>query len=142
MNAFVLTLADPDATLENAGGKGMSLAKMLLAGLPGRRVAVLGEMLELGEDHEAGHRTVGAAAAAVVERLIVVGPDARGIVDGAVEAGLPADAIQHVPDGETALDSLRPRLRDGDTLLVKASRGIELDRLVDALRLELGEAAR
>ena len=104
--------------------------------------AVLGEMLELGDGHDAGHVTVGAAAAAVVERLIVVGPDARGIVEGALEAGMPADHVQHVVDGEAALDALRPRLRDGDTVLVKASRGIELDRLVDALRLELGEAAR
>ena len=55
---------------------------------------------------------------------------------------MPADHVQHVVDGEAALDALRPRLRDGDTVLVKASRGIELDRLVDALRLELGEAAR
>lgn len=126
----------------NASPASVIAALDLLAGLPGRRVAVLGEMLELGDDHETGHRTVGTAAAAVVERLVVVGRDAGGIVQGAQEAGLPAEAIQHVPDGETALDALRPRLRDGDTLLVKASRGIELDRLVDALRLELGEAAR
>ena len=48
--------------------------------------------------------------------------------------------IHHVDDVEAALDVLRPRLRDGDAVLVKASRGIGLDRLVDALRLELGEA--
>ena len=47
-----------------------------------------------------------------------------------------------MPDAEAALDALRPRLRDGDVVLVKASRGVELDLLVDGLRLELGEAAR
>lgn len=126
----------------NASPASVVAALDLLAGLPGRHVAVLGEMLELGDGHQAGHETVGAAAAAVVERLVVVGDDARGIVAGALEAGMPAEHIQHVPDGEAALDALRPRMRDGDTILVKASRGVELDRLVDALRLELGEAAR
>jgi UDP-N-acetylmuramoyl-tripeptide--D-alanyl-D-alanine ligase len=47
-----------------------------------------------------------------------------------------------VPDAEAALDALEPRLRDGDVVLVKASRGIGLDRVVDALRLTMGEAAR
>jgi UDP-N-acetylmuramoyl-tripeptide--D-alanyl-D-alanine ligase len=73
---------------------------------------------------------------------VVVGPEAEGIVEGAHEAGLDAARIHYVPDVDTALDALRPRLRDGDTVLVKASRGIGLDRLVDALRLELGEVAR
>jgi UDP-N-acetylmuramoyl-tripeptide--D-alanyl-D-alanine ligase len=126
----------------NASPGSVTAALDLLAGLPGRRVAVLGEMLELGDAHESGHREVGVAAGAVVELLVVVGVDARGIVDGALEAGLEPGRIHHVPDAEAALDTLRPRLRDGDVVLVKASRGIALDRLVDGLRLELGEAAR
>jgi UDP-N-acetylmuramoyl-tripeptide--D-alanyl-D-alanine ligase len=126
----------------NASPGSVVAALELLAGLPGRRLAVLGEMLELGEGHDAGHLAVGNAAARVVERLIVVGSDAHGIVDGAIDAGMTPDHIQHVADGEAALEALRPRLRDGDVVLVKASRGVELDRLVDALRLELGEADR
>ena len=120
----------------------MLAALDLLAGLPGRRVAVLGTMLELGEGHESGHLSVGEAAGRTVELLVVVGPEAEGIVEGAQEAGLDAGRIHHVTDVDTALDVLRPRLRDGDAVLVKGSRGIGLDRLVDALRLELGEAAR
>ncbi len=77
----------------------------------------------------------------VAELLVVVGHDARGIAEGAAEAGLDPGRIHHVADDEDALEVLRPRLRDGDTVLVKASRGIGLDRVVDALRLELGEAA-
>ncbi len=73
---------------------------------------------------------------------MVVGPEALGIVEGARAAGLDAARIHHVEDVEGALDVLRPRLRDGDTVLVKASRGIGLDRVVDALRLELGERPR
>ena len=126
----------------NASPGSVLAALDLLAGIPGRRVAVLGEMLELGQEHEAGHRAVGEAAAAVVELLIVVGHDARGIIAGATGAGLDPARILHVADADTALDALRPRLRDDDVVLVKASRGIELDRVVDGLRLELGEVAR
>jgi UDP-N-acetylmuramoyl-tripeptide--D-alanyl-D-alanine ligase len=123
----------------NASPASMRAALEVLAGLPGRRVAVLGTMLELGEDHDAGHLAVGEAAADVVQLLIVVGPEARGIADGAIAAGLAPDRILHVGDAEAALDALRPRLRDDDTVLVKASRGLALDRVVDGLRLELGE---
>ncbi len=126
----------------NASPGSVVAALELLAGLPGRRVAVLGEMLELGPAHAAGHDAVGVAAASVVDRLIVVGPDAAGIVEGARSAGLDASRIHHVADADAARDVLVPRLRDDDVVLVKASRGIGLDSLVDALRLELGEAAR
>jgi UDP-N-acetylmuramoyl-tripeptide--D-alanyl-D-alanine ligase len=123
----------------NASPGSVVAALELLEGLPGRRVAVLGEMLELGDAHESGHRTVGEAAARIVELLVVVGADARGIVEGALEAGLDPSRIRHVAGVDEALDVLPPRLREGDVVLVKASRGIELDRLVDGLRLELGE---
>ena len=124
----------------NASTGSMLAALELLAGLPGRHVAVLGEMLELGDAHEAGHLTVGDAAASVAALLVVVGSGAGGIVEGAIAAGLDPARIHHVADDEDALEVLRPRLREGDTVLVKASRGIGLDRVVGALRLELGEA--
>ena len=124
----------------NASPGSMTAALEVLADLPGRHVAVLGEMLELGEGHEAGHLAVGEAAAAVADLLIVVGSEATGIAEGAVEAGLDRSRIHVVPDAETALDTLEPRLRDGDVVLVKASRGIGLDRVVDGLRLSQGEA--
>jgi UDP-N-acetylmuramoyl-tripeptide--D-alanyl-D-alanine ligase len=126
----------------NASPGSVTAALELLAGLPGRRVAVLGEMLELGDAHEEGHRAVGDAAGGIVDLLIVVGSGAGGIAAGALDAGLDGGRIHVVPDAEAALDALRPRLRDGDSVLVKASRGIELDRVVDGLRLELGERAR
>jgi UDP-N-acetylmuramoyl-tripeptide--D-alanyl-D-alanine ligase len=126
----------------NASPGSVLAALDLLAGLPGRRVAVLGTMLELGDGHEAGHVAVGEAAGRTVELLVVVGSEAHGIVEGALAAGLDPGRIHHVEDVEGALDVLRPRLRDGDAVLVKASRGIGLDRVVDALRLELGEAPR
>jgi UDP-N-acetylmuramoyl-tripeptide--D-alanyl-D-alanine ligase len=126
----------------NASPGSVVAALELLAGLPGRRVAVLGTMLELGDGHDAGHVTVGETAGRTVELLVVVGPEASGIVEGARSSGLDAARIHHVGDVDEALDVLRPRLQDGDAILVKASRGIGLDRLVDALRLEIGEAGR
>ncbi len=125
----------------NASPGSMTAALEVLADLPGRHVAVLGEMLELGEGHESGHRAVGERAAAVAELLIVVGHEAAGIAEGAVDAGLDRSRIHVVPDADTALDTLQPRLRDGDVVLVKASRGIGLDRVVDGLRLSQGETA-
>ena len=126
----------------NASPGSVAAALEVLADIPGRHVAVLGEMLELGDGHETGHLAVGEAAADVVDLLIVVGSGAGGIATGATEAGLDTSRIHVVPDAEAALDALEPRLRDGDVVLVKASRGIGLDRVVDGLRLTMGEAAR
>ncbi|HEY3522192.1 MAG TPA: UDP-N-acetylmuramoyl-tripeptide--D-alanyl-D-alanine ligase [Candidatus Limnocylindrales bacterium] len=114
----------------NASPSAVRAALDLLAGLPGRRLAVLGEMLELGDAALDGHRSVGAAAAATVELLVVVGQGARDVVDGALDAGMPPQRLVFVPDRQTALETLRARLEPGDVVLVKASRGIELDRLV------------
>lgn len=126
----------------NASPGSVLAALDLLHDLPGRHVAVLGEMLELGQGHDAGHLAVGEAAASVAELLVVVGAHAGGIAVGATEAGLDPARVHHVTAPEAALDVLRPRLRDGDTVLVKGSRGVGLDRLVDALRVELGEVTR
>jgi UDP-N-acetylmuramoyl-tripeptide--D-alanyl-D-alanine ligase len=126
----------------NASPASVAAALELLAGFPGRPVAVLGEMLELGDGHDAGHRAVGEAAAAVVERLVVVGgdPDGRavGIVEGALAAGMRRDQIDALRDRALAIQILAGTLRTGDVVLVKASRGIALDVLVDRLVEELG----
>ncbi len=122
----------------NASPGSVRAALDLLAGLPGRRIAVLGEMLELGPAHERGHRAVGEAAATVVDHLVVVGPGARGIVDGALGAGLPPTRLRHVPDRSAAVPVLLDLLRPGDVVLVKASRGIALDVLVAELVAALG----
>jgi UDP-N-acetylmuramoyl-tripeptide--D-alanyl-D-alanine ligase len=122
----------------NASPVSVAAALDLLAALPGRHVAVLGEMRELGRSSAAGHHEAGRAAAGVAGLLVVVGEAASAIVEGAVEAGMDRRAILLVPDRDAALDALRARLRERDVVLVKASRGAELDRLVDALVTELG----
>jgi UDP-N-acetylmuramoyl-tripeptide--D-alanyl-D-alanine ligase len=126
----------------NASPASVIAALDLLAGMPGRRVAVLGEMLELGDGAEAGHERVGVAAAAVVDLLMVVGEGAAGIARGARDAGLAAERIVEAGDRAEVLAALEERLQPGDVVLVKASRGIALDVLVEELRERLEARTR
>jgi UDP-N-acetylmuramoyl-tripeptide--D-alanyl-D-alanine ligase len=101
-----------------------------------RRVAILGEMLELGDAtlplHEASGR---AAAAAGLSRLITVGGQAAlAMASAAVGHGLPADAVTHVETSDEAAALLDGWLRPGDVVLVKGSRGVRTDVVVDALK--------
>jgi UDP-N-acetylmuramoyl-tripeptide--D-alanyl-D-alanine ligase len=120
----------------NASPTTMIAALELLATLPGRHVAVLGEMRELGEAHERGHREVGAAAAGLSDVVVVVGEGAQGIAVGAASLG---EDVVTVPGREAALEALRELLRPGDTVLVKASRGAELEWIVESLAGATGE---
>ena len=113
----------------------MIAALELLATLPGRHVAVLGEMRELGEAHDRGHREVGAAAADLADLVIVVGREAAGIAAGAASLG---GSVVTVADRDAALIELRERLRAGDVVLVKASRGAELEKIVESLAMGSG----
>ena len=114
----------------NASPTSMIAALELLASLPGRHVAVLGVMRELGEAHERGHTEVGAAAAGLADVVLVVGEEAVGIAVGAASLG---EAVVPVADREAALAALRELLRPGDVVLVKASRGAELEWIVESL---------
>jgi UDP-N-acetylmuramoyl-tripeptide--D-alanyl-D-alanine ligase len=99
-------------------------------------------MLELGDASEAGHREVGERAAEVVDLLVTVGDGARSIAAGARAAGLAPDRLIEAPDRGAAADRLVERLESGDVVLVKASRGVELDLLVDDLGARLGAPER
>jgi UDP-N-acetylmuramoyl-tripeptide--D-alanyl-D-alanine ligase len=94
---------------------------------------VLGDMLELGPDEERLHREIGARAAAVADALVAVGERGRWIAEGARSAGLRRVSEAH--DADEAVLTVERDLAPGvgDLLLVKGSRGIELDRLVAAL---------
>ena len=126
----------------NASPASVIAALDLLTGLDGRRVAVLGAMRELGDASEAGHREVGAAAAAVCDLLVVVGPEAAAIAAGARDAGLLPERLIEAADREDATGRLAPRLRHGDVVLVKASRGVELEILVEGLAERLSGGAQ
>jgi UDP-N-acetylmuramoyl-tripeptide--D-alanyl-D-alanine ligase len=101
---------------------------------PGRRrLAVLGDMLELGPDEERLHREIGTKAAVIVDGLVAVGERGRWIGEGAAAAGLARVATARDADEAAAVVERELGPRAGDLLLVKGSRGIELDRLVAAL---------
>ena len=123
----------------NASPRSVRSALDLLADLPGRHAAVLGEMLELGDASDEGHREVGRAAAGTVDWLVVVGDGAEGIAEGAIAGGMDPSRVVRVPDAEVALEVVPHRVRGGDVVLLKASRGIGLDRVVDGLRRQLGD---
>lgn len=120
----------------NAGPQSMTAAFEVLTRIAGtrRRVLALGEMLELGPASPAFHREVGRQAASLQPAyLLAVGPNARWYLDGAAAAGLAPGAMAWVPTAPEAATVLRPVLRAGDAVLVKGSRGIEMEHLVDAL---------
>lgn len=103
-----------------------------------RKVAVLGEMLELGAHSMALHEECGAAAAAAgLDLLIAVGgTSARALADAAMRAGMPAAAVSYVPTSAAAAAVALQRTRPGDLVLVKGSRGIGTDVVVDRLKAE------
>jgi UDP-N-acetylmuramoyl-tripeptide--D-alanyl-D-alanine ligase len=105
----------------------------LLAATPGRRVAVLGEMLELGPASATLHREVGRQAAAAAEVVVAVGG-----ADAVELAGAAAGAETHrTATAAEALKLLRTLVRPGDVVLVKGSRGVGLDAVVDGLCAEV-----
>ncbi|MCU1617582.1 MAG: murF, partial [Frankiales bacterium] len=126
----------------NANPESMRAALAALAGLPGsRRIAVLGGMGELGPAAAQEHERLGRdAAAAGVDLVVAVGPDAVGIAGGARAAGLSAgEGSVHVPDRAAARALLTEVLRPGDVVLVKASRSYGLELLAeDLLAAEVG----
>ena len=115
----------------NASPPSMVAALDALAGLPGRHVAVLGDMFELGAEEEAGHRQVGRRCGRDVDLLVTVGARARTIAAEARKAGLAL--IHETTDNAAAIALLRELLREGDVVLVKGSRGMAMEEIVRAL---------
>ncbi len=106
----------------------------LLSRATGRRLAVLGEMYELGELSAEAHRDAGQQAGAACDVLVVVGgEDAGRLASAAKRAGLLDANVYRAPDAEEATVILRRILRPGDVVLVKGSRGVGLDRTVASL---------
>jgi len=103
-----------------------------------RRIAVLADMLELGVYEVEGHTHVGQRAAVVVDRLYTFGSRSAITAEAAIMAGMPNERVfAFLPDRKEALATqLRADLRPGDVVLIKGSRGMHMEELVDALRAE------
>lgn len=117
----------------NASPESTLAALNLLEDLGGRKVAVLGDMLELGPYEVRGHEMVGVRAAEVADELVTVGVLGRIIAEAALQAGLNASAITRLEDTQQAIDFLKHRLNKDDVVLVKGSRGMHMDRIVAGL---------
>jgi UDP-N-acetylmuramoyl-tripeptide--D-alanyl-D-alanine ligase len=121
----------------NASPDSALAALNLLDELEGRKVAVLGDMLELGRYERQGHEMVGVRAAEVVDELVTVGSLAGMIAEAARSAGLRAERVSEFLEPLPATQYLQEHLTEGDVVLVKGSRGMHMDDIVAAL--EAGE---
>jgi UDP-N-acetylmuramoyl-tripeptide--D-alanyl-D-alanine ligase len=127
----------------NANADSMVAALQTLCDLPcsGRRVAVLGDMAELGETSQAAHAEVGQRAAEFhLDQLFTVGRRAGEIATAARRGGL--RMVVEIPEVETAVHAVREFARPGDVVLIKASRSMRLERITEALQTKLEKPPR
>jgi UDP-N-acetylmuramyl pentapeptide synthase len=101
-----------------------------------RRIAVVGDMLELGRHSVDEHKKIGALAAKAVDLLVTVGFRARDIAQGALDNGLADAKILQFEDSGKAGKELKNMITEGDAVLVKGSQSIRMERVVEELMLE------
>jgi UDP-N-acetylmuramoyl-tripeptide--D-alanyl-D-alanine ligase len=143
-----ISLADGTLVIDdsyNANPQSLEVALRVLAAQPappgGRHVAVLGDMGELGTQTEEAHRQAGALAASLgVELLFAVGRQARHVAEGARAAGLSEDRVFAHADWEPMAEALCKRVVAGDQILVKGSRAMRMERIVERLTANGGGA--
>ncbi len=119
----------------NASPLSMHAALDTLRELKGKRkVAVLGDMLEIGKYTIEAHEELGRLAAKVADTLVTVGPRAKFIAEGAKVAGMPKKKVVSFDSADEAKVPVQDLLRKGDIVLLKASRAIGLDKIVEEIR--------
>ncbi len=125
----------------NAAPDAMRSALETLRSLPGkRRIAVLGDMLELGRYAEQAHRAIGDLAADSADLLFCVGPRAKFIADAARRRGMSAERIFLFDDSLSAIEGLTPMIEEADLILVKGSQGMRMERVVKEIMAEPARA--
>ena len=125
-----LTIID---SVYNASIDSMSAALNILGRYENRRVAILGDMFEMGEFAEFGHRQVGKAALGNIDIMIAIGKDSEFIVKELKENNMNENKLYHFETKEEAIESLDNIIKDDDVILVKASRGMNLEKVVEYL---------
>jgi len=126
----------------NSSPTALEAAVVALGLVPGlRRVAVVGDMLELGLAGPGLHREAGRTLAGRADVVVGIGPLSRELVLGARAAGAPASAVLHFASAAEAAPAVASLVSPGDAVLVKASRGLRLEQVVDALVARFGETA-
>ncbi len=120
----------------NASPLATVAALEILEQFPGRKIAVLGDMLELGEETEIAHRQIGRGAAQRVDLLFTVGERTVFLADEARKQGLAQDKIFKFSRSDEAGIPLQERLEQGDVILIKGSRSMQMDRIVREIMAE------
>jgi UDP-N-acetylmuramoyl-tripeptide--D-alanyl-D-alanine ligase len=120
----------------NASPESTLAALNLLAEMDGNRIAVLGDMLELGPYERNGHEMVGVRAAKVCNQLVLVGERSKITAMAARQAGMDESAVVWIPDSSQAADFLKNHLQEGDTVLIKGSLGMRMSKITSALEAE------
>ena len=120
----------------NASPESTLAALNLLEELQGRKIAVLGDMLELGQYEREGHEKVGIRAAQVADVLVTFGVRGHMIADAARKAGLEKSSVIEYEDESKIVDWLKNKLTSNDAVLIKGSHGLRMDRIVAALEIE------
>lgn len=116
----------------NAGPESMAAALAVLGNRQGRRVAVLGEMLELGVCTQAEHYKVGRLAAEKADVLFAYGPNSSRVVSGAITGGMPDTRVSAFEDRQKLVSALKQLAKPGDVLLFKGSRGMHMETVLEA----------
>ncbi|HLF74466.1 MAG TPA: UDP-N-acetylmuramoyl-tripeptide--D-alanyl-D-alanine ligase [Anaerolineales bacterium] len=119
----------------NASPESMLAALNLLSELDGRKIAVLGDMLELGQYERGGHEMVGLRAAQVANILLTLGQRAHIFAEAARRAGMKKTSILEFEEFEPLLEWLRNNLTEKDTVLIKGSHGLHMDRIASLLEV-------
>lgn len=115
----------------NAGPESMAAALNVLGNKAGRRIAVLGDMLELGVNAQAEHYKIGRIAAEKADLLFAFGPTSARMLNGAVTGGMEGKA-RAFTDRERLVQALKLAARPGDVLLFKGSRGMRMELILEA----------
>ena len=117
----------------NASPDSMNAGLKILGRYKERKVAILGDMFEMGEHAEYGHRLVGKSAIGNTDVLITIGEDSKFIGEEAQSLGFDSNNIHHFETKEDAINKLDNLIQKGDVILVKASRGMKLEKIVEYL---------
>lgn len=120
----------------NAGPESMAAALNVLGNRPGRHIAVLGEMLELGDCAQAEHYKIGRIAAEKADMVFAFGPHAGRVLDGTITGGMPESMGRAFEDRDELVAALKRAVKPGDVILFKGSHGMHLEKVLDAFLKE------
>ena len=120
----------------NAGPESMAAALAVLGNKPGRHIAVLGDMLELGVCAAAEHYKVGRIAAEKADIVLAYGPNSVGVLNGALTGGMTQKTARAFTDKERITSVLKKMAKPGDVILFKGSRGMRMEQVLEAFLTE------